>query len=197
MEHDRRSVKVDPFLRTTARNVWAAGDAAGPYLFTHVANYQGRLVVGNALFPIGRKANFRVVPWTTFLDPEIAHLGLTEREARDQHGDRIKVFRYAMGDLDRALADVEAAGFIKVISDRQGYILGAHIIGAHGGDLLHELALAMQQGIKIGVISQMIHAYPTLSEGIQHTADQYLRERLFGDASTMGRWLKGAVRLFN
>jgi pyruvate/2-oxoglutarate dehydrogenase complex dihydrolipoamide dehydrogenase (E3) component len=197
VEHDRRRVKLDPFLRTTARNIWAAGDAAGPYLFTHVAKYQGQLVVSNALFPISRRANYRVVPWTTFLDPEIAHLGLTEQEARDQHGDRVKVFRYAMQDLDRAITDGETAGFIKVMTDPQGYILGAHIIGSHGGDVLHELALAMQQKIKIGAVSQMIHAYPTLAEGVQRTADQYWRERLFGDASAMGRWLKGAVRLFN
>lgn len=197
VEHDQRSVKVDASLRTTARNVWAAGDAAGPYLFTHVANYQGRLVVGNALFPFSRKVNYRVVPWATFLDPEVAHLGATEEEARAQHGDGIKVFRYAMSDLDRAIAEGETRGFVKVITDRGGSILGAHVVGPNGGDLLHELALAMQAGINIGAVSQMIHAYPTLAEGIQRTADQYWRERLFGESSSLGRWMQRAVRLFN
>lgn len=84
--YNQRSILVDATLRTTAHNIWAAGDTAGPYLFTHVANYQGRLVVGNALFPVSRKVDYQVVPWTTFLDPEIAHLGLTECEARERHG---------------------------------------------------------------------------------------------------------------
>ncbi|HEY3367876.1 MAG TPA: FAD-dependent oxidoreductase [Symbiobacteriaceae bacterium] len=194
---DRRRILADASLRTTARNIWGVGDTVGPYLFTHTANYQGRLVVGNALLPVRRKADYGVVPWTTFLDPEIAHLGLTEAEAREQHGDGVKVFRYAMSDLDRAITDGEERGFVKVITDQRGLILGAHIVGPHAGDLIHELALAKREGIGIGAVSQMIHAYPTLAEGVQRAADQYWRERLFGGTSPAGRWLKRAVRLFN
>lgn len=197
VEAGPRAVKTDTSLRTTARNIWAAGDAAGPYLFTHTANYQGRLVVGNALFPIGRKADYRVVPWTTFLDPEVAHLGLTEAEAQAEYGDGVKAFRYAMSDLDRALADGEPRGFVKVVTERNGRILGAHIVGPNGGDLIHELALAMKSGARIGDISQMIHAYPTLAEGVQRAADQYWQERLFGSGSATAGLLRRLVRAFS
>lgn len=196
VEAGPRGVKIDATLRTTARNIWAAGDAASPYLFTHTANYQGRLDVPNALFPVSRKADYRVVPWTTFLDPEVAHLGQTEAEARAEHGDGVKAFRYAMSDLDRALADGESRGFVKVVTDRSGKILGAHIVGPNGGDLIHELALAMQSGARIGDISQMIHAYPTLAEGVQRAADQYWRERLFSQGSLTAALLKRLVRAF-
>lgn len=107
------------------------------------------------------------------------------------------MFRYALSDLDRAIADGEARGLIKVITDGGGRILGAHIVGPKAGDLIHELALAMQAGIGIGAISQLVHAYPTLAEGIQRTADQYWRDRLFSEASPLGRWLRRAVAWFN
>lgn len=174
----RQGVAINAGLRTTATNIWAAGDITGKYLFTHVAEYQGRLVVGNALFPLRRKANYRVVPWTTFTDPEVARVGLTETEARERHGE-IRVYRYAFGDLDRAIIDGEGKGFAKVVCTPKGKILGAHLIGPHAGEVIQELVLAMKAGIKIQALSQTIHAYPTLTEVVRRTADAYYREKLF------------------
>ncbi len=178
VECNRQGVVVGPTLRTTAKNIWAVGDVTGKYLFTHVAEYQGRLAVGNALFPLRRKADYRVVPWTTFTDPEVARVGLTEAEAREQYGE-VKVFRYSFGDLDRAVVDGEGKGFAKVVCTPKGHILGAHLIGPHAGDLIQEVVLAMKTGSKIQALSQTIHTYPTLVEVVRRTADLYYREKLF------------------
>jgi pyruvate/2-oxoglutarate dehydrogenase complex dihydrolipoamide dehydrogenase (E3) component len=178
VETNRQGVVIDEQLRTTAKNIWAAGDITGKYLFTHVAEYQGRLVVGNALFPLHRKADYRVVPWTTFTDPEVARVGLTEAEAREQNGE-VRVYRYSFGDLDRAIIDSEGKGFAKVVCTPKGQILGAHLIGPHAGDVIQELVLALKVGIKIQTLSQTIHTYPTLSEVVRRTADAYYREKLF------------------
>lgn len=171
-------VVVNEQLRTTANNVWAAGDITGKYLFTHVAEYQGRLIIGNVLFPLRRKADYRVVPWTTFTDPEVARVGLTEAEARARQGD-IRVYRYSFGDLDRAIIDGEGKGFAKVVCTSIGEILGAHLIGPHAGEVIQEVVLAMKTRVKIQALSQTIHTYPTLSEVVRRTADTYYREKLF------------------
>lgn len=187
VEANRQGVVVNPQLRTTAKNVWAAGDITGKYLFTHVAEYQGRLVVGNALFPLRRQADYRVTPWTTFTDPEVARVGLTEAEARERHGD-IRVYRYSFGDLDRAIIDGEGKGISKVVCTPKGKILGAHVIGPHAGEVIQEFVLAMKTGAKIQTLSQTIHPYPTLSEVARRTADAYYREKLF--AGRLPRLLK-------
>jgi pyruvate/2-oxoglutarate dehydrogenase complex dihydrolipoamide dehydrogenase (E3) component len=178
IELQRTGVRVDANLRTTAPGVYAAGDVTGKYLFTHVAEYQGRLALRNALFPLGSRADYRVVPRVTFTDPEVARVGLTEPEARRQH-DKVKVFRYPFADLDRAIADGEPEGFVKLVADRRGRILGGHIIGAGAGNLIQEITLAMHRNIPVGQLSQTIHAYPTLSEGVKRAADIYYRELLF------------------
>jgi len=169
---------VNDHLQTRVKNIWACGDITGKYLFTHMADYQARVVVGNALFPFRRKANYRVVPWTTYTDPEVARVGLTEEEAREEHG-AVSVYRHPFGDLDRAIIEGENVGFVKIVCTKNGMILGGHIIGPGAGELIHEVALAMKEGIKIGKLSQMIHVYPTLSEGIRRAADGYYREKLF------------------
>lgn len=178
VETNRQGVVVSDGLRTTADNIWAAGDITGKYLFTHVAEYQGRLAVGNALFPLRRKADYRVVPWTTFTDPEVARVGLTEAEARERYGE-IRVYRYAFGDLDRAIIDGEGKGFAKVVCAPQGKIVGAHLIGPHAGEVIQEVVLALKVGAKIQALSQTIHPYPTLTEVVRRTADAYYREKLF------------------
>jgi pyruvate/2-oxoglutarate dehydrogenase complex dihydrolipoamide dehydrogenase (E3) component len=175
---EKTGVKVDDRLRTTAPNVYAAGDITGKYLFTHVAEYQGRLALSNALFPVKRRADYRVVPWTTFTDPEVAHVGLTESEARRQH-EKVKVFRYPFGDLDRAICEGETGGFVKLVTDRRGGILGGHVIGPEAGNLISEVTLAMRKGVPAGELAQTIHVYPTLSEGIKRASDNYYRELLF------------------
>jgi len=188
--YDRQGVKVDATLRTTARHIWACGDLAGPYQFTHMAEYQAGIVVANALFPIvRRKVDYRVVPWVTFTDPEVARVGLTESEARAQLGP-VHVYRFPFRQIDRAIIEGEETGFIKLIADRRLRIVGAHLIGANAGDLLHEYVLAMKVGLKITALSTTLHVYPTLSQGVKKAADQYYREKLFtGWFPKLTRWL--------
>jgi pyruvate/2-oxoglutarate dehydrogenase complex dihydrolipoamide dehydrogenase (E3) component len=172
-------IVVDEHLETTAKGVYAAGDITGIMRFTHAAEYQGRIALQNALFPLKRKADYAAVPWTTFTDPEVARVGLTEAEAREKHGGGVEVFRYDLPELDRAITDGEAKGFVKVVTGKRGRILGGHVIGADAGNMLAEVVLAMRKGIPIGELSQTVHAYPTLSEGVKKAGDNYYRERLF------------------
>lgn len=177
--YDAKGVRVDETLRTTARHIWACGDLAGPYQYTHMAEYQAGIVVANALFPfVRRKVDYRVVPSVTFSDPEIARVGLTEAEA-EKAGKKIHVYRFPFKNIDRAVIDGEEEGLIKLIADDRLRIVGAHLIGPHAGDLLHEYVVAMKAGLKITALSTTIHAYPTLSQGVKKAADQYYREKLF------------------
>ena len=178
IELEKSGLTVDENLRTTAENVYAAGDITGKYLFTHVAEYQGRTALRNALFPVRTKADYRVVPWTTFTDPEVARVGLTEEQARREH-DKVKVFRQEFSGVDRAIADGETTGFVKIVTDGRGKILGGHIIGPDAGNLIHEVVLAMQKNVPVQTLSTMIHVYPTLAQANQRAADDYYREKLF------------------
>ena len=178
VELEKKGIRVDDRLRTTAENVYAAGDITGKYLFTHVAEYQGRAALRNALFPLDSKVDHRVVPWTTFTDPEVARVGLTEEQARGEHSG-VGVFRQSFGGVDRALADGETRGFAKIVTGKGGRILGGHIIGPDAGNLIGEIVLAMRENIKIQTLSTTIHVYPTLSEANKRAADNYYRERLF------------------
>ncbi len=175
---ERGAVRVDDRLRTTASGVWAAGDVTGKLYFTHVADYQARLVVRNMFFPFPARADYSRIPWATFTDPVHARVGMTEAEARERHGDRIGVYRYAMNDLDRAVTDRAAQGMVKLVTDARGRLLGGHILASHADALVHEVALAMRAGVKIGGLSQMVHAYPTWPEGLRRAADGYYRDKL-------------------
>ena len=188
--YDRRSgIRVDGHLRSTQAHIYAAGDVAGPYLFTHVAEYQAGIALGNMVFPlVRRKADYSAVPWTTFTDPELARVGLTEKEARDRYGDGISVYRHLFRAVDRAVIDGEAQGLIKVICDKKKKIIGAHILGPSAGELIHEYVLAMQNNIPVTGIARTIHVYPTLSMGVKRSADEYYRERLFSG------WLPKAAK---
>jgi pyruvate/2-oxoglutarate dehydrogenase complex dihydrolipoamide dehydrogenase (E3) component len=184
----KSGVIVDERLRTTAGGVWAAGDVTGGPQFTHVADYQARLVVRNAFFPLGSKADYSVVPWVTFTDPELAHVGLTEREARDRHGDGVRVWQRPFGDVDRAIADGETSGMVKLVTDRRGKILGGHILGHGAGNMIAEVALAMKHGIPAGKLGNTVHAYPTYPEAIKQAAEGYYKSRFRGPIRTIARW---------
>ena len=175
---DNNGVKVDEYLETTAENVYASGDITGKLLFTHAAEHQSRTALSNALFPIKRKVDYDAFPWTTFTDPEVARVGLTEQQAREQHDD-VKVFRFPFDDLDRAICDGENKGFVKMVTNKKGGILGCHVIGPDAGNYIAEVVLAMRKGISIGDLSQTVHVYPTLSESVKKAGDSYFRERLF------------------
>src|SRR6266487_2165954 len=166
-----KGIHVNRYLQTSAPNIFAIGDVIGDYLFTHVAAYQAGVAVRNALVPIGKKkVDYRVVPWCTFTDPEVARVGLTPDEAENHHK-RIRVVTLPLAAIDRAQTESETTGFIKlVLAGKKEEIVGAHIIGVHAGELLGEIALAMQHRLTIKDILATIHAYPTMNTGIQQTA---------------------------
>jgi pyruvate/2-oxoglutarate dehydrogenase complex dihydrolipoamide dehydrogenase (E3) component len=188
VETGKAGVVVDDRLRTTADGVWAAGDVTGALRFTHVADYQARLVVRNAFFPLAAKADYSDVPWVTFTDPELAHVGLTEREARDRRGDGVRVWRRPFGDVDRAIADGETWGMVKLVTDRKGKILGGHILGHGAGNMIVEVALAMRHGIPAAKLGTTTHAYPTYPEAIKQAAEGYYKSRFRGPIRTIARW---------
>jgi dihydrolipoamide dehydrogenase len=171
VKYDGRGIKVDDYLQTSSSNVLAIGDVIGGYLFTHVAAYQSGIAVRNALLPIGKKkVDYRVVPWCTFTDPEAARVGLTADEAEKQYK-QVRIVKFPWAEIDRAQTEGETTGFIKlVLAGKKDEIVGAHMVGARAGELLGEIALAMQNNLKVSDILNTIHAYPTMSTGIQQTA---------------------------
>lgn len=190
----KRGITVDAKLRTSAHNIFAIGDVIGGYLFTHVAAAQGGIAGVNALLPgpFLRTLKMDVVPWVTFTDPEAARVGLTEAEARQRYGDAVRVQVFPWAHIDRAQAEGETAGFIKLVfTGAKDTIVGAHLVGAHAGELLGELALAMKHGMTIQDITATIHAYPTLTTGVQQAAfEAYLTSPTFARArGFIGRFL--------
>ncbi len=183
VETSRSGVTVDDTLRTTVPHIYACGDVTGKLPFTHMAEYTAGIVISNALFPlVRRKVDTRVVPWCTFTDPELARVGMLESEARELYGDKIKIYRYNYKDHDRAVIEDATEGLVKLVCDKKGQILGAHILGANAGDLIHEYALAMANRIPVQKISGTIHVYPTMGQIVKRGADQYYREKLFSGA---------------
>ena len=172
----KRGVEVNKKLQTHVKNIYAAGDVIGHYLFTHVAAFQAQLLLRNIFFPLSNTINYAVVPWTTFCDPEVARCGLTEAEAREKYGD-VDVFTLDQEDVDRAVAEGETHGFSKVIATRwTGKILGVHLVGANAGEVVHEYVLAMQSGIPLRKLSGMIHVYPTFSSSVWRVAGKWFSE---------------------
>jgi len=159
----KRGIEVNSKLQTTNPRIYACGDVIGGYQFTHVAGYQANVVLKNALFLPMIKADYRVIPWATFTDPELARVGLTEQEARERYGDDIYVVKQGFDEVDRAQAEAATVGFAKIITKRNGQILGAHLVGPSAGELIHEIILAMSHKLKLSALGG-IHIYPTLAE---------------------------------
>ena len=172
---ERGDVEVDQYLRTAVPTIYACGDAIAPYQFTHTASHEAWYASVNPLFsPFKRfKVDYSVIPWTTFTDPEVARVGLNEQEA-DRQGIAVEVTRYDLGDLDRALADEEGKGFIKVLTPPgKDRILGATIVGHHAGDLMAEFISAMKWGKGLKKLMGTIHIYPTLTEANKFAASTW------------------------
>ena len=187
-----QGITVDRRMRTTQRHIYACGDVCGPYPFTHMAEYQAGIVISNAVFHFPKKADYRVVPRVTYTDPELAHTGLTEQQAREK-GITPQVLRYDFKDIDRALAEGETTGFSKLITHK-GRILGASILGPQAGELIHEIALAMQTGAKISDISAAIHAYPTMAQIHRRTVNTAYAPKLFSKTTrTLVKWINPNV----
>ena len=173
----RKTIQTNAYLQTLYPNIYAVGDVAGPFQFTHTAAHQAWYAAVNALF--GRfkrfKADYTVIPWATFTDPEVARVGLSEAEAQEQ-GIAVEVTRYGIDDLDRAIADGTAHGFVKVLTEPgKDRILGVTIVGEHAGDLLAEFVLAMKHGLGLNKILGTIHIYPTLAEANKYAAGEWKR----------------------
>tara|TARA_R110001592_G_scaffold363341_1_gene684451 strand:+ start:76269 stop:78485 length:2217 start_codon:yes stop_codon:yes gene_type:complete len=172
-----RTIVTNDYLETLYPNIFAAGDVAGPYQFTHTAAHQAWYAAVNALFGQFKKfkVDYRVIPWTTFIDPEVARVGLNEQEAKEK-GIAVEVTRYELDDLDRAITDGAAHGFVKVLTaPGKDRILGVTIVGEHSGDLLAEFVLAMKHGLGLNKILSTIHAYPTWAEANKYAAGEWKR----------------------
>jgi pyruvate/2-oxoglutarate dehydrogenase complex dihydrolipoamide dehydrogenase (E3) component len=192
-----RTVDTNEFLQTTYPNIYAAGDVAGPYQFTHTAAHQAWYAAVNALFDPFRKfkADYSVIPWATFVEPEVARVGLNEQDAKEK-GIAHEVSRYDIADLDRAIADSEAHGFIKVLTvPGKDRILGVTIVGAHAGDMIAEYVLAMKHGIGLNKILGTIHIYPTMAEANKYVAGVWKKahapQRLLEWVGRFHAWRRG------
>lgn len=192
-----RTVETNEYMQTIYPNIYAAGDVAGPFQFTHTAAHQAWYAAVNALFGDFRKfkADYSVIPWATFIDPEVARVGLNEQDAKEKKIP-YEVTKYGIDDLDRAIADSEAHGFVKVLTvPGKDQILGVTIVGAHAGDLLAEYVMAMKHGLGLNKVLGTIHTYPTLAEANKYAAGEWKRahqpEKLLAWVKKFHDWRRG------
>jgi pyruvate/2-oxoglutarate dehydrogenase complex dihydrolipoamide dehydrogenase (E3) component len=190
VDFDKKGVKVNDRLQTTNPRVYACGDICSPYQFTHAADFMARIVIQNALFKGRAKASSLIIPWSTYTSPEIAHVGLHEKDAKEQ-GTKVATFTVEMSKVDRAILDGETEGFVRVhVRKGTDEIVGATVVAAHAGELIGELTLAMKAKLGLQTIAATMHPYPTQAEAIRRTGDLYNRTRLTPFVKTlMVRWL--------
>jgi pyruvate/2-oxoglutarate dehydrogenase complex dihydrolipoamide dehydrogenase (E3) component len=194
VDADQHGVKVNSYLQTSQPHIYAAGDIVGPFLFTHMADAHARVVVRNILMPfqlLRQKIDYTVVPWCTYVDPEIATVGLNETAAQEKNIEYDLIVQ-KLSEVDRAVVESEESGFAKVLVARgTDKILGATLVCESAGDLLHEFVLAMKCRVGLGTISSTIHAYPTLAELARKIGDKYNKTRLTPIARKVFGWLYG------
>ncbi len=173
VEFDDKQINTNDLLQTSQKHIYAAGDVTGNFQFTHMADYEARIVIQNAFvpWPFKKKVDFRVVPWATFTDPEIGRVGMTEAEAREKFGDGVRVHTTQVDENDRAQASGSTDGFVKVVSHR-GRIVGATIVAAHAGELIHEYVWAVKDKLKVEELNEIIRVYPTLSKLTQEVGTE-------------------------
>jgi pyruvate/2-oxoglutarate dehydrogenase complex dihydrolipoamide dehydrogenase (E3) component len=167
-----RGIPVDDRLRTNVRHIYAAGDVLGSEQFSHIAGWQAFAATRNALLPGSASGRPNPIAWVTFTDPEVAQIGLTERQARDRFGDPVKVVRWELGRVDRAACDDEEDGFMKIVTGKNDAIVGATIVASRAGEMSGEMSLAVARQLTIGQIATAIHAYPTYATAIQQMASE-------------------------
>ena len=187
---DRKGVQVNDRLQTTNPRIYACGDICSPYQFTHAADFMARIVIQNALFKGRAKASSLIIPWATYTSPEIAHVGLYEKDAKTK-GIAVDTFTQEMGKVDRAILDGETEGFVRVhVRKGTDEVVGASVVATHAGDLIGELTLAMKGKLGLKTLGGTIHPYPTQADGIRKTGDLYNRTRLTPFVKNlMHRWL--------
>jgi pyruvate/2-oxoglutarate dehydrogenase complex dihydrolipoamide dehydrogenase (E3) component len=181
IKYSPKGIDVDERLRTSNKKVFAIGDVAGSYQFTHMAGYHAGIVIRNALFSLPSKVNYSAVPWVTYTDPEVAHVGMTEAMARKKESLGVKALSWKFEENDRAQAERETDGFIKVVTAKNGRVLGATIVGLHAGEQLTPWILAISQKMKIGAMANIIVPYPTRAEVSKRVAGSYYTPSLFSD----------------
>tara|TARA_R110002110_G_scaffold70800_4_gene189528 strand:- start:1611 stop:3035 length:1425 start_codon:yes stop_codon:yes gene_type:complete len=184
IEYTGKGLKLDARLRTTNKRIFGIGDVAGGLQFTHVASYHAGIVIRNALFRVTARADHSAVPWVTYTDPEIAHVGETEAEARERHS-KINVLRWHLAENDRAQAERTTEGVIKVITDTHARVLGATIVAPHAGELILPWVLAKSNALRLGAMAGVIAPYPTFSEISKRVAGSYYTPTLFSPRTRM------------
>lgn len=191
IEMHPRGIKVDSRLRTSQRHIYAVGDVNGGYQFTHAAGYEGGIVISNAVFRLPRKAQYRFLPWCTYVDPELASIGRNERAARGA-GIDYTVWSESFGENDRSLAEGNVRGKIKMVLDEKEKPIGVQILGPHAGDLMGEWVAALNGGVKLSTLAAAVHPYPTLAEINKRVTGSYFSPKIFSD-----RIKKGLKFFFN
>ncbi|MGI8638880.1 MAG: dihydrolipoyl dehydrogenase [Pyrinomonadaceae bacterium] len=194
VKFDKKRIETDEYLRTSAKHIYAAGDVTNHFQFTHTADYEAQIVIQNAFlfYPFTKKTDFRVVPWATFTEPEVARVGMTEAEAKKKFGD-IKIIKVPFGENDRAHTEGETEGFAKIILSGKK-IVGAHIVGLRAGELIHEFVLAMKLNLSLDDLSKAIHVYPTLSKITQAAATKKTLETL--KSPFVQKWFRRYLKIW-
>jgi pyruvate/2-oxoglutarate dehydrogenase complex dihydrolipoamide dehydrogenase (E3) component len=192
-----KGIAVNKKLQTANPRIYACGDVIGGYQFTHAASYEASVVLKNALFLPVSEVNYRVMPWCTFTEPELARVGITEKEAREKYGEDVWVLKQEFAGVDRAVAEGATEGFAKIVVRGSGEILGAHLVGASAGELIHEVVMAMAHKLPVSALTGITHIYPTLAEvnskaALLLTKQKYANNRrLQGFLERFFRWRRG------
>lgn len=193
VHYSEDGIPVDNQLRTNVKNIYAAGDVTGGYQFTHFAGWQAFQAVRNTLLPGSSSGLTDVVPWVTFTNPEVAHVGLTEEQARVKFGDNVRACRWEMSRTDRAICEDDRDGFIKVIAKANGSLLGATVVNGRAGETITEFILAIKQNMNVSHLAGAIHAYPTYSTAVQQLAAELAIERTLAGVS--GKIIRGLSKI--
>jgi len=191
--YDRKGIKVNRHLKTSASNIWAAGDCIGGYQFSHIAELEAKLAVRNALLPFNASINYQGAPWTTFTEPELAHLGYTEEECKEK-GLNYRVYRQSFEHDDRAMTEGTAYGKVKILTTALGHLLGVHILGPRAGELINEFVLAKRKKLRIYDIGLTSHVYPTLGLALQRATDEWFAD---WGSKPMIKWLLKLMTYFS
>lgn len=178
VKYSPKGIEVDAHLRTSNRRIYAIGDVAGQYQFTHIAAYQAGIVIRHALFRLPAKIDYRAVPWVTYTEPELANVGMTEAEA-NKSGEILRILRWPFHENDRAQTERETEGLVKVIATKSGRVLGAGIVGPQAGELIQLWSLVISKRLKLGDVANLILPYPTLGEVNKRVAGSFFTQKLF------------------
>lgn len=195
VEFEKNRIKTNEYLQTSNKHIFAAGDVTAHFQFTHMADYEAQIVIQNAFVPFlfKKKTDFRVVPWATFTEPEIARVGLTENEAKEKYGENIKVYKVNFTENDRAQTESAIEGFAKIVTYKNR-IIGATLVGEHAGELIHEFVWAMKENLNLSQLNKIIRVYPTLAKITQAVGTEATLESL--KSPFVQKWFKRYLKIW-